>query len=1064
MGAESTHEQAADSYRLGIDLGSGSIGWAAVREPEDGPPEVLALGVRHFEAGVLGDIESGKDESRATARRDARGPRRLTWRRQHRMRKAFLALQEIDLLPSSEDDSHDVRHSLLARLDRELRPKLSPDGDRTAQHLLPYLLRARALDEKLPRHALGRALYHLAQRRGFLSNLKAAKDDEEIGQVKKGIGQLEQLIEKTGARTLGEYFSTLDPEEYRIRGRWTARYMFQDEFKEIWSAQAAYHPDLTDQHKAKIFEAIFYQRPLKSQKGLIGMCDLEPYRRRAPKACLEFQRFRSLQKLNDLKVYCPDGEIRALTEEERSKLLEELEQQPHVTFGGIRKLFRKPFGWKKSREHGRDYSFNLETDGEKNILGNRTAAKLVDILGDQWRDISAEKQKQLVDEIISFESEEPLVNRLTNGWGLDAVTARRVAETPFEQGYASLSRRAISRLIPLMNDGTPFATAKVQVYPDADDRNDPLDFVPPNHACVLLRNLRNPAVERALSELRTVVNGLIRKYGKPRQIHVELARELKHARKTRKNITDRNKDNQKSREDARRKILNEMNNDERYCTEANLLKVRLAKECDYICPYTGRQISMQALVGEWPQFDVEHIIPFSRSLNKSYLNKTLCYMEENRNVKGQKTPFEAYGGTDGFEEILARVRRFKTDPKTRSRKLDLFQTEKLPDTDGFIERQLRDTAYMSRLATDYLGLLFGGQIDADHKRRVHAIPGRATAYLRQRWELNSLIGHPDKKDREDHRHHAIDALVVALTGPAEVKLLSRAAEEAENLGRTGLFVPVDPPWEGFLDQARAAVDAINVSYRVRRRLSGKLHGGTIYSHPISCRDEKGRETTVHHLRKPLEKLSSGEIENIVDDRIRQLVKEKLALIGAGPDKAFQEKGNHPYLTAKDGRIIPIHKVRVRVTDKPKAVGRGSKERYVNPGSNHHLEIVAVLDKDGNEKKWEYHPVTTFDAIQRKHRGEQIIKRDHGKGKTFKFSLGKGEYVEMNYKSGKRNLYRTAYITEKETEFFLHTDARPSTIVNRIKGARVRCSPESLRKANARKVAVDPLGNVLPAND
>jgi len=1059
MRVESAYEQAADSYRLGIDLGSGSIGWAAVTEPEDGPPRVLALGVRHFEAGVLGDIESGKDESRATARRDARGPRRLTWRRQHRLRTVFRALQEIDLLPSSEDDSHDVRHSVLAKLDRELRSQPGLDDGRTAQHLLPYLLRAKALDEKLPRHALGRALYHLAQRRGFLSNLKAAKDDEEVGKVKEGIGELEQLIEQSGARTLGEYFSTLDPEECRIRGRWTARYMYQEEFREIWAAQAAYHSDLTDEQGDKLFATIFFQRPLKSQKALIGICDLEPYRRRAPKACLEFQRFRILQKANDLEVYCPDGQIRALLDEERSMLLKELDQNPHVTFGRIRTLLKM----KKSREHGRNYSFNLETDGEKNMVGNRTAARLVDILADQWQDMSALRQKQLVDEIISFESEGPLVNRLVNGWGLDAVTARSVAETPFEPGYASLSRRAIGRLLPLMNDGTAFATAKKEVYGEADSDNDPCDFLPPNHQCALLRNLRNPAVERALSELRTVVNALIRQYGKPSRIHVELARELKHARKTRKNITDRNKANQKSREAARRKILDEME-DGRYCTEANLLKVRLAEECNYRCPYTDRQISMHALVGDRPQFDVEHIIPFSRSLNNSYLNKTLCHMEENRNVKGQKTPSEAYGGTDRFQEILARVRRFKTDAKTRSRKLDLFQTEELPDAAEFIERQLRETAYMSRLATEYLGLLFGGQIDAEHKRRVHPIPGRATAYLRHRWELNSLIGHPDKKDRADHRHHAVDALVVALTGPREIQLLSRAAEEAERLGQTGLFVAVDPPWDGFLDQARAAVEAINVSYRVRRRLSGKLHDATIFSHPIPCPDDKGRESTVHHLRTRLEKLSSGDVEKIVDPRVRRLVREKLAQIGGTPDKAFQDKANHPYLTAKDGRIIPIHKVRVRKSDKPMGVGQGSKKRYVKPGSNHHMEIVALLDKDGNEKKWEPHLVSTFDAIQCKSEGETIIERDHGKGRKFKFSLAKGEHVEMEHKAGKKNLYRTLGISEKEVEFCMHTDARPSTIVRQIKGARVRCSPESLRKANARKVVVDPLGNVLPAND
>ena len=240
---------------------------------------------------VNGDIESGKDKSQATERRDARGPRRLTWRRQYRLRKLFRLLQHLDLLPPSKDDSHDERHRALCELDRIIRAAYIDANNHVENQLLPYRLRRRALDDKLSRHEFGRALYHLAQRRGFLSNLKApSKDDDDAGKVETGINELSDLMAQAGSRTLGEYFASLDPEQFRIRQRWTARSMYVDEFEKIWSVQAGHH-GLTDADKQRVYDAIFYQRPLKSQKHLIGRCELEPTKRRAPIACLAFQEF-----------------------------------------------------------------------------------------------------------------------------------------------------------------------------------------------------------------------------------------------------------------------------------------------------------------------------------------------------------------------------------------------------------------------------------------------------------------------------------------------------------------------------------------------------------------------------------------------------------------------------------------------------------------------------------------------------------------------------------------------------------------------------------------------------
>ena len=201
-------------YILGLDLGPASIGWAIIALENGEPAAVTAAGVRRFEAGVQGDIEAGRDESRATQRRDARSPRRQTWRRQWRERKIFRILSAAGLLPASAlpgntDDSPDARHKLFLDLDKKLRKQHVPAHDRIAAHVLPYRLRGLALDEKLDLHAVGRALYHLSQRRGYKSNRKALKEDDDRGVVNKGISELAKAISDASARTLGEFFAGL---------------------------------------------------------------------------------------------------------------------------------------------------------------------------------------------------------------------------------------------------------------------------------------------------------------------------------------------------------------------------------------------------------------------------------------------------------------------------------------------------------------------------------------------------------------------------------------------------------------------------------------------------------------------------------------------------------------------------------------------------------------------------------------------------------------------------------------------------------------------------------------
>ncbi|HHT9141206.1 MAG TPA: type II CRISPR RNA-guided endonuclease Cas9 [Candidatus Tripitaka californicus] len=1049
-------KQESPQLILGLDIGTNSIGWSLLEVKGQDQGRIVGSGVRVYEAGMEGLIEQGKEESRNKTRRDARLHRRNLQRRARRMEGLWSLLQSSGLL--SEGKAEDV----LPKLDRELvetwTKKLGLDtkdkvGEKTQfSHVFPYFLRARALDEKLSCHELGRALYHLAQRRGFLSNRKAApkKKEEEKG-MKAEISELGRKIEESEARTLGEYFSGLNPEEGRIRSKHTSRKMYQEEFEAIWNAQACHYPTiLTEELKKRVSHAIFYQRPLKIRKEFIGNCEHEPKRKRAPMALFDAQRFRLLQKVNDLVLTdTSTGEVRKLSPEERTKLIEALETQGDLTFGKI----RKQTGLKKAH-------FNFEAGGNDKLPGNRTASKLIKIFGEEkWKEFSTEQREQIVEDVHSIQSEEAQARRGIKAWGLEGEKAKDFGQLALEDGYCNLSRQALAKLLPLMEKGTPYRTAVKEVYgePPAEKPLDSLPLVTEH-----LSNLRNPAVTRTLTELRKVVNNLVHQYGKPNMTRIELARDLKKSKKDREDIWKRNRENEKAREEAAKKILAEIPNLKP--SRRDKEKVLLAEECGWHCPYTGKQISMASLMGDHPQFDIEHIIPFPRSLDDSFLNKTLCHVDENQ-VKGNKTPHEAYANTPKWEEILQRVKGFKG--KARGIKLERFEAhgEKLDKLlEEFANRQLTDTAYASRLAMGYLGTLYGGHdgIDANGNRRVQAGRGQITAYLRNEWGLNKILNDGGEKSRDDHRHHAVDAICIALTGAGTVKMLSDAASRAVS-ERRRRFGKVNPPWPTFLDNVRSSIEKLVVSHRVNRKVSGPLHEETNYSRPIQGTDGKGKPYEFHRVRKPLVNLSESEAQDIADPVARQLVLDKLQALGIKePKKAFSNEANHPCLTTKDGRNIPIHKVRINKKVTTFTVGKGLRQRHVTTDSNHHIEVVEVLDKKG-KPKWEGCLVSLKDAYDRLKAGLPVVKREHGEGRRFKFSLAGRETIEIDEGDGKRGLYVIRTVALPQISFVRLEDAREKKVILKA-GDWGTSTIDPLRIKNCQKVLVTPLGEVRRAND
>ncbi|HEX5482901.1 MAG TPA: type II CRISPR RNA-guided endonuclease Cas9, partial [Terriglobia bacterium] len=1018
------------------------------------------------------------EESRNLKRRQMRLQRRQTARRARRQRKVFHLLQNYGLLPDGRVPGPKALQDALNGLDTSIlaspwfAAKRQSGAFKSPDQVLPYILREAALDEPLPPHYLGRALYHLAQRRGFKSNRKAPpKEDEKPGEVAKGINELRDAMTKTGARTLGEYFARLDPFERRIRQRWTHRSMYEDEFKRIWEGQSSHHPQiLTPERHKELYGTIFYQRPLWFPDSLVGTCELERGEPRAPKYSFLAQRFRLVQSVNNLRLELPDGAERSLTADERGTLAHELEIAGDRTFAEVKKLLKLP---KQAR-------FSIEHGGEKKLPGNRTTAKFYEAFGERWLEMSAAEHEQVLHDALSIQDEGALKRRAINYWKLDEKSAENFAKFSPEPDYFNLSRKAMEKLLPLLEAGASYAEARRRLYPEKFESRAALDSLPRldgEEAREMVGEIRNPAVTRSLTELRKVVNAIVREYGKPAEIRIELARDLKRSKKERQNLTTRNRDNEEARERMKKKILEDTGLANPSGTDVR--KALLWEECGGVCPYTGKPIDFRHLFGSESQFDIEHIIPRERSFDDSFSNLTLCYHEENRNVKGKHTPWEAYhADSSRYGEILDRVKRFHS-PSARSKlwRFQMTETEATEFVSKFVSRQLNDTRYASRLAAKYVAMLYGGLSDDEHTRRVHVTSGEVTAQLRRAWKLNGILsdgpttgGGEAQKTRNDHRHHAVDAVAIALTSDSTIQQLSRAAERASERGQRKLE-SLDGPWgkdlAEFIDSVREQIDKIIVSHRVSRKVSGALHEETIYSPPFKRINAKGKAVEVVHVRKKLSAITASEIEDIVDDAVRKRVQEKLAALGGkDPKKVFSVEANLPCFITADGRRIPIKSVRVEKKTPAKPLGNGRAARHVTSESNHHVEIYAEVKSDGSEGRWDGEVVSMLEAYQRKKTGKPVVERNHGPLVKFKFSLGPGEVIECDDQNGGRALWVVRGTTTQGDSPRLSlvslNDARQRKEMDSKEYWRPFLNP--LRKLQPVKVTVNPLGDLREAHD
>lgn len=1087
-------------YRLGLDLGANSIGWCALRlapEPErDGrfvPNGVLDAGVRiltpNEEAGRVPQSKA----SLAGNRRAARASRRRRDRFIRRQKRLMQTLVEADLMPKEK-----AAQKALEKLD-------------------PYWLRAAALDQKLEPHELGRALFHINQRRGFLSNRLADGDANEKSAMKSGMRALEAELEKSGARTLGEFLSRRHkrdkygnqlnggprPEPVRFRPTtqgaknlydfYPTRGMIEKELDAILDHQKQFHPQLTEDLRNRLKRIVIEQRPLK--KPVVGRCTLRPEENwveryglkidlgeRAPKAHPLFQRFRILQDLCQLRIAQPGKESRPLTMQERDLLAAVLLTKSGATveFETLRKALKLPD----------DARFNYELSGRKGLQSDQTADRLGKgkAFGKKWRALPRERQIEVVEMLVAVEDAEVLIDWLQTEFGFDSEKAETISEMRLPQGHGAFGRGILSDLVKIMeSEGIETHdpnTGEVYVRPltydevvrkldlhhsdlRADGKSARLDYygqVLPRHVISKpdapkgsqenIGRVPNPTVHIGLNQLRKVVNALIDEYGAPTEIVIELARELKLNKQRKEDIQRENRANEKKNEE-RRALLAKLGVAD---THDARLRLRLFEELppdERVCVFSNAPLSVEKLFDG--SVEIEHILPHSKTLDDSFMNKVLCTREANRR-KGNRAPADAWSG-EALQEIVERAERLF--PKKAWR----FQPDAMKrfDTDdGFLARQLIDTQHMARLAKTYLENV------CEH---VWAPPGRLTAMLRAKWGLNSLL--PDHnftdpsqpKNRKDHRHHAIDAFVVACTDRSLINKIARASGQAEKLELDRLF-PKDgfpEPYENFREDLAARLETLVVSHKPDHGMppsaqgnvhvtSGKLHEETAYGLVDEEIDGKRYNLVT---RKAIDALTRNEIDRVRDADLRREL-QQLAFEAEGDGRKLNEA------LAEYGKQRGIRRVRVLKTEKSVRIvrhGDGFQKAY-SPGDNHRIEIYELPSGE-----WCGEGVTVYDANQP---GFTPAWRRENPQASLVMRVHNGDLIEADFGIG-RKIYRVCMLDASASRLKLakHNEAGSLAKRHQDKDDPFRYEMKAysrLKDANARRVRVDVLGRVHAVKD
>lgn len=764
-----------------MDIGTSSIGWAVLDLDKE---RIHDLGVRIFERPE--DPQNG--DSLAKPRRDARSARRRLKRRRQRLNhlKQFFVDQNILM----KDQVEEV---------------LNYKSD--FNKLDVYELRSKALAEELSPEELLKVLYQIAKRRGFKSNRKVVEEsDKEGGRVTSALKTNEKFLADNNYTTVGVALSRDEkfaPHKRNKRDDYTnsfARDDFLRELEAIIKTQRSYA--LKNIPKQAINEliygiddgqvtnvsAIMYQRPFMTKElieKMVGDCTFEKDEKRAPKASYSFEVFRLASDLSHL-VFIPRNaskrqakrenlEIR-LSSEQISKVIDVAKSQKSLTYKKVRSTagiseYYVPKDVRGKKKEGDEFGEDNTFGGLKAYSDIRLALK---DLPEDWAKIDNESAINQIAYILTTQKADEGIQAELDSLPLSDKAKEAIVKikpTNFK-AFGHLSIKALQKITPHILEGITYDKACEAAGYDFKKQS------------ASLEQITNPVVKRAITQTLKIVRAIERKYGKPYFIKVETARDLAKNFKDRKAIENENKENQ-ARNQSIIQTLNE--NGIVTPTGQQIIKVKLYREQNGVCLYSGKSIDFETMLRDDNAYQVDHIVPFSRSNNDGITNKTLVLTEENQK-KGDQTPFEYFGADEKrWKEFAARVesiyktRDIKTSDKATNAinyKYNGYAMKKkqnllLQDykNDSWNVRALNDTRYITRFIQNYLRQMVDFA-EGEEKQRVIAPNGTTTAYLRKRWGL--------AKDRaEDVLHHAKDAAVVAAIDQSIVRQANLFAKRGE---------------------------------------------------------------------------------------------------------------------------------------------------------------------------------------------------------------------------------------------------------------------------------------------
>lgn len=784
-------------YRLGLDVGIKSVGWCVLECDENGEPiQINALNSRIFDAAE----QPKTGASLAEPRRNARGLRRRIRRKSFRLERIRKLFTEngIELFETQDD--------LICLKDEY-------------KNLDVVKLRSDALDKKLTEAEFARVLYSLARHRGFKSNKREGAKDSDEGKLLGSIRKSEEEMRESGMRTRGEQLY----KKYLMEGKpvhnkggdysmCVSRDILVKEIELLFEKQKEFGNNFaTDENKEKYLDIFLSQRNFDEGPGKgsqytgshdVKKCEIYRDEDVAAKGTYTSEWATIYQKINNLSIIY-GGDRRRLSNEERQIAVELAKKVEKVTYKAFRKAIKldddyrfsalnysekKKQGKKKNEGESKsdvveinDVVDSLACEDKGEFITAKNSNKIVKALNDNLK-----SDIELIDEIAEictkYKSENLFRNAIAEskiiGGRLDEETIEKLSKIDMK-GYGHLSLHVLREILPYLEEGMVYSDAMQKAGHNHSEHNfEKQKFLGTKEVYDAIGGVTSPVVKRALSQTVKVIDAVIRQYGSPYAINIELARDMSMTKDERDKLKKENDARAAKNEAIRENIakLNAMPN------STNVLKYKLYEEQDHKCAYSMETLDINHLF-EDGYYEIDHIIPYSRSFDDSFNNKVLVLKRENQN-KRNSTPVEYFEriGRD-YDEVLA---FWKAVYQKRNRKkLEFLQKKEINESE-WKNRALNDTRYASRMLANLIKdyLLFDEK-SKDKYGRVETVKGAITSYLRRFWGVQKI--------REDgDKHHAVDAAIIACVTPKTKNKIERYNQIKESRKmRNGQYVLED---------------------------------------------------------------------------------------------------------------------------------------------------------------------------------------------------------------------------------------------------------------------------------